>query len=156
MTDNESSLETSLGVLNLLDPLFSPEVLEREKSVTDLVVALHCLLGLLLLDQILRELLHGAGDSEEQVARPGDASRNCGQVSHNRRVVLVTVVLLLNLGDLHSVVVEEESVLRVEAVFEVVSDENSLELAEKLKRVLNRGNVLKVLVNVGLELSLNG
>jgi hypothetical protein len=51
--------------------------------------------------------------------------------------------------------VEETSVLRVDTVAQVVTLKNSLELSEKLKRVLDRGDVLEVLVNVALELGLN-
>ena len=60
MTDNECSLKTSLGFLDLMGPLLSPEILEGEESVTDLVVHLDESLGLLLLDQVLWELLHWA------------------------------------------------------------------------------------------------
>ena len=58
MTDYESSLKTSFGLLDLMGPFLSPEILEGEESVTDLVVHLDESLGLLLLDQVLWELLH--------------------------------------------------------------------------------------------------
>ena len=74
MSDDQGGLETGLSVLYLLDPLFSPQVLEGEESVTDLVVVLEGFLRLLLLDQVLGELLDGAGDSEEQMSGPGDGS----------------------------------------------------------------------------------
>jgi hypothetical protein len=133
MSDDQGSLKTSLSVLNLLDPLFSPEVLEGEKSVTDLVVVLESFLGLLLLDQVLRELLNGARDSEEQMSGPGDGTGHGWQVTDNWRVVLVAVVLLFDLGDLSAVVLEQQVVLGVKAVSEVVSVKDSLELSKKLK-----------------------
>ena len=60
VTDYESGLKTSLCFLDLVGPFLSPEVLEREESVTNLVVHLNVSLkvGLLLVDQVLRELLH--------------------------------------------------------------------------------------------------
>jgi hypothetical protein len=60
MSDDEGSLETSLGLLDLMGPFLSPEILEGEESVTNLVVHLDESLGLLLLDQVLWELLHGS------------------------------------------------------------------------------------------------
>ena len=68
MSDNESGLKSSLSFLDFMGPLLSPEVLEREESVTDLVVHLDESSGLLLLDQVLWELLHWSGDSVEQVS----------------------------------------------------------------------------------------
>lgn len=67
----------------------------------------------------------------------------------------MSVVLIFNLGNFHAVVVEQEGILGVEAVFEIVSVEDSFELSQELKRVFNRSDVLKVLVNVNLELSLD-
>jgi len=58
MTDNESGLKSSLSLLNLGSPLLSPKVLEREESVTNLIVHLDILLGLSGLDEVLWELLH--------------------------------------------------------------------------------------------------
>jgi hypothetical protein len=40
MSDYKSGLKSSLGLFNLMGPLLSPEILEREKSVTNLVVHL--------------------------------------------------------------------------------------------------------------------
>ena len=67
MTDYECSLESSLGLLDFLSPLLPPEVLEGEVSITNLVVHLDKLLGLLLLDQVLWELLHRSRDSMEEM-----------------------------------------------------------------------------------------
>ena len=60
MTDNESGLKTSFSFLHLVCPLLSPEILEREESVTNLVIHLDVSLeiGLLLVDEILWELFH--------------------------------------------------------------------------------------------------
>ena len=60
----------------------------------------------------------------EQVSRPSDTSRNCWQVSDNWRIVLVLLVLVLNLMDLKTVVVEQNSVFGVQTILEVVSMEN--------------------------------
>lgn len=60
MPDYQSGLQAGLSLLHFMGPLLAPEVLEREESVADLVVHLHELLGLLLLDQGLGELLHGS------------------------------------------------------------------------------------------------
>ena len=68
VTDYKSGLKSSLSLFDLMSPLLSPEVLEGEESVSDLVVVLQGLLGLFLFDQVLRELLDGSGDSEEQMA----------------------------------------------------------------------------------------
>jgi len=60
VTDYESGLKTGFSFLNLVGPLLSPEILEREESVTNLVVHLNVSLkiGLLLVDEILWELFH--------------------------------------------------------------------------------------------------
>ena len=44
MSDDESGLKSSLGLLNLMSPLLSPEVLEGEQGVAGLVVHLNELL----------------------------------------------------------------------------------------------------------------
>ena len=89
----------------------------------------------------------------EQMSGPGDASRNCWQVSHDWRVVLVLLILVLNLMDLKAVVVEQDGVLGVQSILQVVSVENGLELSQEFQRILDIGDYLKVLVNVVLELS---
>ena len=58
MSDYQSSLQTGFGFLNFVRPLLSPEILEGEESVTDLVVHLDESSGFLLLDEILWKLLH--------------------------------------------------------------------------------------------------
>ena len=58
MSDYQSSLQTGFSFLNFVRPLLSPEILEGEESVTDLVVHLDESSGFLLLDEILWELLH--------------------------------------------------------------------------------------------------
>ena len=62
VTDNESGLKTGFSFLNFVGPLSSPEILEREQGVTNLIVHLDVSLkiGLLLVDQILWELFHWA------------------------------------------------------------------------------------------------
>ena len=68
MSDYQSSLQSGFSFLNLMRPLLSPEVLEREECVTDLVVHLDESSGLLLLDEVLWELLHWSGDSMEEMS----------------------------------------------------------------------------------------
>jgi len=58
VTDNESGLKSSLGLLDFGSLLLSPKVLKGEESVTNLVVHLDVLLGLSGLDEVLWELLH--------------------------------------------------------------------------------------------------
>ena len=73
----------------------------------------------------------------EQVSGPCDATSNSGQVSHNRRIVLVLLVLILNLVNFKTIVMEKNGVLGINTVAEVVALKDSLELSEELKRVLN-------------------
>jgi hypothetical protein len=113
-----------------MGPLLSPQVLEGEESVTDLVVHLDELLRLLLFDQILWELLHWSGDSVEQMTRPGDASRDSWQVTHNWWLTLLPLILVFDVVDLESVVVEQDVILGVETIAEVVSVEDRLELSQ--------------------------
>jgi hypothetical protein len=81
MSDYKRSLEPCLSFLDLMGPLLPPKVLEGEESIADLVVVLDVFLGVVLLDQVLGELFHWSTDSVEQVSRPSDASRDCGQIS---------------------------------------------------------------------------
>jgi len=104
-----------------MGPFLSPEVFVREKSVTNLVVHFDKLLGFLLLDQILWELFHRTGDSMEEVTRPGDTTRDCWQVTNNWWSTLLSLILILDMVDLQSIVVEENAVLGVQAVLQVVS-----------------------------------
>ena len=131
MTDNESGLKTSFSFLHLVGPLLSPEVLEREEGVTDLVIHLDVSLkvGLLLVDQVLWELLHWAGDSVEQMSRPSNGTGDSWQVSDHRRVALHLDILVLNVFDLETVVLEKNGILGVETRFQVLSVEDSLELS---------------------------
>jgi hypothetical protein len=71
-------------------------------------------------------------------------------------LTLLPLILVLDVVDLESVVVEQDVVLRVEAVSEVVSVKDRLELSEELEGVLNAGDDLEVLVDVVLKLSLDG
>jgi hypothetical protein len=47
----------------------------------------------------------------EEMSRPGDATSDGWQVSHNRRVVLILLVLILNLVDFLTIVLEKNCVL---------------------------------------------
>jgi hypothetical protein len=155
VTDYEGSLKTSLSLLDLMGPFLSPEILEREESITNLVIHLDESLGLLLLDQILWELLHWSRDSVEEMSRPSDATRDSWQVSDNQRIVFVLLILLLDITDLFSIVVEQDSVLGVEAISEVFSMEDRFELSQELQGVLDAGDNFKVSINVVLEISLD-
>jgi len=70
-------------------------------------------------------------------------------------LTLLLLILVLYGVDLESIVVEQDSVLGVKTILEVVSVEDGLELLEELQRIFNTGDVLKVLVDVSLEFSLN-
>lgn len=67
MTDEESSLESSLSSINFLLPFLTPHILVREQGVTKTVVVSDVLsdIVVLLLHQLWGELLHGYGYSEE-------------------------------------------------------------------------------------------
>jgi hypothetical protein len=67
----------------------------------------------------------------EQVSRPCDASRHCRQVPHNRGTVLEFLVLVFNLVNDKSIVMEQDGVLRVKTVLQVLSLEDCHELLEK-------------------------
>lgn len=91
----------------------------------------------------------------EQVTRPSDTSRYCWQVTHNGWLALGLLILIFDVVDLKTIVVEQDIVLGVKTILEIVSMQDRLELSEKLERVLNACDDLEVLVNVLLELSLN-
>jgi len=59
VANDKGSLEASLCLLDLKGPLLPPEVLVREKGVTDLVVLLDGALVVALLGELWGELLHG-------------------------------------------------------------------------------------------------
>ena len=153
VTNEQSGLETGLCTVNFLLPLLSPHVLVREQGVTERVVVLHVLadVAAALLHQLLRELLHGDGYPVEQVARPGDGTRNGRQVTHHWWLLLVTLVVILDLLDLLTVLLEEVVVLGLEARFERVSVENALEFSEETERVNNGSDAGERLVDVLLE-----
>jgi hypothetical protein len=91
----------------------------------------------------------------EQMSRPGDATRHSWQVTYNWWIVLVLLILVLDLVDLQSIVMEQDVVLGVESISQIVSVEDGLELSEEFQGVFDAGNDLEVLVNVVLELSLD-
>lgn len=96
VTNDKSSLETSLCFLDLEGPLLPPEVLVGEQGVANLVVLFDWALVVTLLGELWWELLHWHGNSMEEVAGPCDASGNSWQVSDNWWSRLELVVLLLN------------------------------------------------------------
>jgi len=64
--------------------------------------------------------------------------------------------LVLNILDVISVVLEQDGVLGVKSILQVVSVEDRLEFSQELEGVRDAGDNIKVLVNVDLELSLDG
>jgi len=66
--DYQSSLQTSFSFLNFVRPLSSPEILEGEECVTDLVIHLNESSGFLLFDKVLWELLHWSRNSMEEMS----------------------------------------------------------------------------------------
>jgi len=90
------------------------------------------------------------------VARPGNATRNDRQVTYNRWVTLVFVVLILNALEFRLVVDEHRVVLLVETSLKVLSVKDALEFAEQFKGLLDVLGLLELIFNVLLEFSLNG
>jgi len=68
MSDYQSGLKTSFGFFNFMGPFLSPEILEGEESVTNLVVHLNESSRFLLFDEVLWELLHWSRDSVEEMS----------------------------------------------------------------------------------------
>ena len=69
----------------------------------------------------------------EKMSRPGDATSDCRQIPDNRWIVLELLILILNLVDFKTIVVEKDSVLGVDTVSEIVSLKDSLEFTQKLQ-----------------------
>jgi hypothetical protein len=67
----------------------------------------------------------------------------------------VLLILVLDLMDLQSIVMEQDVVLGVKSILQIISVEDRLELSEELQGVFDAGNDLEVLIDVVLELSLN-
>ena len=65
------------------------------------------------------------------------------------------MILVLNLVNLDSIVLEQDGVFGVQSILQVISVENTLELSKEIQRSFDVGDNLEVLVNVLLELSLN-
>jgi len=72
VTDDKSSLETCLCLLDLNGPLLAPQILVREESVADLVEGLDWLLEFALFGKLGRELLHGHRNSVEKMTGPSN------------------------------------------------------------------------------------
>lgn len=154
MTDDQGGLKTNFSFLNIINPLSSPKWLEGDQGVADFVVSLHLLLVILVFDECLRELLHWRAAAEEQVAGPCDGTWNSGQIAHNRWVPLLLSVLLFNHADFRGVLLEEKLVFGLQILLEIFTVKNSLELSQQLQRILNAGDIFKVLIDVCLQLSL--
>jgi len=91
----------------------------------------------------------------EEMSGPCDTTRDSWQVSDDQRIVFVLLILLLDITDLFSIVVEQDSVLRVKAISEVLSVEDRFELSQELQGVLDARDNFKVSINVVLEISLD-
>jgi uncharacterized membrane protein len=63
------------------------------------------------------------------MARPGDGARDRRQISHNWGLLLLLLVVILDLLNLVSVLLEEQVVLRLEAVLERRSVQDALKFA---------------------------
>ena len=135
VSDDEGCLQTGLSLVNLSNPLLSPEVLITEESVADLVVLLNEALAVLLLDKVLWELLHWDSQSVEQVTSPGNGTRSRGQVSAKWWIVLAVLVVSLDLVDLTTIVLEQKLVFGVKTTSQVVSVQDGFELAEELQGI---------------------
>jgi hypothetical protein len=116
VSDYQSSLQTSFSFLNFVRPLGSPEILEGEEGVTDLIIHLDESSGFLLFDKVLWELLHWSRDSMEEMSRPGDGTRDCWQVSDNWWRILPFLILVFDLVNLNSVVLEQDGVFGVQSI----------------------------------------
>ena len=63
-------------------------------------------------------------------------------------------VLLFNHADFRGVLLEEKLVFGLQILLEIFTVKNSLELSQQLQRILNAGDIFKVLIDVCLQLSL--
>ena len=91
----------------------------------------------------------------EQVTGPSDGSRHNRQVPDNGWVQTLLLVLLLDLGNQARVLLEEVGELLLQASLKILSVEDTLELTEETKGILDVDNVLEVSVNVLSKLALN-
>ena len=83
----------------------------------------------------------------EEMSNPGNFSSYWRQVSNNRWILSVLLVLVLDLVHLKSIVMEDDSVLGIEVLTEVLLLEDILELAKELKWVFNALDHVEVLVD---------
>jgi hypothetical protein len=74
--------------------------------------------GTSLFDDVLRELLHRHRDSVEKMARPSDSTSHWRQVTDNWWLLFILLIVILNLLNFVSVLVEQESVLRLKPILE--------------------------------------
>jgi hypothetical protein len=155
VSDDQSSLETCLGFVDVMGPLLAPEVLEGEEEHSELLIQLQILPVLGLSDFPLVELLNGRSNSMEEMSGPGNATSDCWEISNDGRVVLVFVVLVLDLLDLLSISLEQVNILVIESGLEIASVEDLFKLPEEFVGVFDAGDDLEVVVDVVLELRLN-
>lgn len=82
-----------------------------------------------LLNQLWWELLHRHRDSEEEMSGPGDSARHRREVPNNWGLLLLLLVVILDLLNLITILLEEQVILGLKAVLERGSVEDALELA---------------------------
>jgi len=150
VTDEESSLESSLSSINFLLPFLTPHVLVGEEGVTETVMVSDVLSDVVgsLLNQLWGELFHGDGYPEEEMARPGNSSRHRRQISHNWWLLLVLLVVVLDLLNLVTVLLEEQVVFRLKSVLERGSVKDALKFTEKSEGDDQVADVGELVVNV--------
>jgi hypothetical protein len=92
------------------------------------------------------------------MSRPGDGTRNGRHIVTDGSCILslVLLIVLLDLVDQLAVVGEQKLILSVQGLSQVGSVENRLELSEEHKRISDAHSSLEFLVDVSLEISLDG
>mmetsp|Transcript_56296 Transcript_56296/g.182834 ORF Transcript_56296/g.182834 Transcript_56296/m.182834 type:complete len:278 (-) Transcript_56296:1141-1974(-) len=113
MLNDQGRLQTRLDGLDRIHPGLKPQSLEFDKCLRHLVVHTNELLRILRSKdrRVALELVHRAFDSLVQVPGPSDVACNRRQVSDDRGPCLALLVLVLDLVQLVSVVVEDDSKL---------------------------------------------
>mmetsp|Transcript_78731 Transcript_78731/g.197816 ORF Transcript_78731/g.197816 Transcript_78731/m.197816 type:complete len:335 (-) Transcript_78731:299-1303(-) len=81
------------------------------------------------------------------MARPRDVTGNGRQVAHQWRSSLALLVLILYLVQLLSVVVKDHTKFRLQVCPQVLTLQDALQLVQQLERRLDRGDLLKGLVD---------
>ena len=88
------------------------------------------------------------------MSHPGYLASHRWQVTHNRRILSVLLVLVLDLVHLEPVVMEDDSVLGVQILSQILALQDILELAEQLQRVFDALNDIEILIDELLQFAL--